>query len=180
MTTKRHSLFIYIGLLFVSCSMLEPNIRYGKVASDKSTVSKIKDLEKILNRSEEQASPQAKSILATGRSMINDGEILVGSCWDYINAVYNRADFPLNKRKTIMKSKKKGPFAKIDRIEPGDWLYYINHSYSRVEHSGVFIGWINRDKKKAVVMSYQGGKNKTPATYKIYDLKNVYHIIRPE
>lgn len=171
---------LYLTLFLVSCSMLSPNVRSGKVASDKASVSKIKDLEEILDRAEDNASPEGKAVLTTSRSMINDGEIIVGSCWDYINAVYNRADFPERKRKIVMKGKKKGPFAKIDRIESGDWLYYINHSYSRVEHSGVFVEWVNKDKKRAVVMSYQGGKNKSPATYKIYDLKNVYYIIRPQ
>ena len=168
-----------LTLFFVSCSILSPDIRSDKVPSDKGTITQIKDLEEILDRAENNASPEGKAILITSRSMINDGQIVVGSCWDYINAVYNRADFPANRRMTIMKSKKKGPFPKIDWIQPGDWLYYINHSYSRVEHSGVFVEWVNRDKKKAVVMSYQGGKNKSPATYKIYDLKNVYSIIRP-
>lgn len=171
---------LWLTLIFASCSMLSTDIRSGKASSDKGSVTKIKDLEAILDRAEDNASPEGKAILTTSRSMINEGEIVVGSCWDYINTVYNRADFPERKRKTIMKSKKKGPFAKIDRIQSGDWLYYINHSYSRVEHSGVFVEWVNRDQKKAVVMSYQGGKNKSPATYKIYDLKNVYYIIRPQ
>lgn len=116
----------------------------------------------------------------TSRAMIADERIIVGSCWDYINAVYNHADYPSRKRKIVLKGRKKGPFADISKILPGDWLYFINHSYSRVEHSGIFVNWMNKDKKSALVMSYQGGKNKTPATYKIYDLKNVYYIIRPE
>lgn len=168
-------LAFFLIIFFSSCSLMRT-----KSASDRPSGKKISDLEAILDRAEENASPQGKSILSVGRSMVTDREIVVGSCWDYINTVYNRANFPPNKRTIVLKSKKKGPFAKIDRIEPGDWLYYINHSYSRVEHSGIFVEWVNRDKKSAVVMSYQGGKKKSSATYKIYDLKNVYYIIRPE
>ncbi len=167
--------FLTLFLFLSACSFLSP-----KFASDQADGKKIKNLEEILDRSERSATPQGRAILTTSRKMIEVKEVVVGSCWDYINTVYNRADFPDSRRKMILKSKKKGPFANVESIEPGDWLYYINHSFSRVEHSGVFVEWVNRDKKKAVVMSYQGGKNKSPATYKIYDLKNVYTIIRPQ
>lgn len=158
-----------------SCSLVQT-----RTASDKSSSKKIKNLEQILDRAEENATSDGKAILTTSRSMIADEKIIVGSCWDYINAVYNQADYPENKRKIVLKGRKKGPFADISKILPGDWLYFINHSYSRVEHSGIFVDWVNQNKKSAVVMSYQGGKNKSPATYKIYDLKNVYYIIRPK
>jgi hypothetical protein len=79
-----------------------------------------------------------------------------------------------------LKGKINGPFADISLIRPGDWLYFINYSFSEVDHSGIFVEWTNIEKKYAVILSYQGGKNKSPATYKIYDLKNVYYIIRPK
>jgi hypothetical protein len=79
-----------------------------------------------------------------------------------------------------LKSKIVGPFADVSVIRPGDWLYFINHSYSERDHSGIFVEWTNFEKKRAVMMSYVGGKKKTPATYKIYDLSNVYYIIRPK
>lgn len=166
-------MFLLIMTL-ASCSSVRT-----KFPSDQASSKKIKNLTEILDRAEENATPKGKAILTTSRSMIEVREVVVGSCWDYINTVYNRSDYPEKRRKIILKSKKKGPFAEADQIQPGDWLYYINHSYSRVEHSGVFIEWMNREKKSALVMSYQGGKNKSPATYKVYDLKNVYHIIRP-
>ena len=148
--------------------------------SSDGTNKKIKDLETILDLSEERASPEGKIILSTSRSMIAEREVVVGSCWDYINAVYNRAQYPAANRVTALKSKIVGPFADVTVIQPGDWLYFINHSYSEVDHSGIFVEWINIEKKTAVIMSYVGGKRKSPATYKIYDLKNVYYIIRPK
>lgn len=111
----------------------------------------------ILDRAEEQASPEGKVILTTSRSMIAERLIVVGSCWDYINAVYNRAQYPADKRVSALKSKILGPFADVSIIQPGDWLYFINHSYSEVDHSGIFVEWINIDKKSAVMMSYKGG-----------------------
>jgi hypothetical protein len=146
--------------------------------NDDSSV-KIKNLESILDRAEEKATPEGKVVLTTSREMIADRKIVRGSCWDYINAVYNKAQYPSNKRVTALKSKIVGPFADVSVIQPGDWLYFINHSYSERDHSGIFVEWINMEKKTAVVMSYVGGKKKAPATYKKYSLRNVYYIIRP-
>jgi hypothetical protein len=152
----------------------------GGSYSDNGYNKKIENLEAILDEAEEKATPRGRIILETSRSMIKDQVIVVGSCWDYINAVYNRAQYPANKRVTTLKSKMKGPFADSSEILPGDWLYFINYSFKEVDHSGIFVEWINFEKKTAVVMSYRGGKHRAPATYRIYDLKNVYYIIRPK
>ncbi len=169
-------------LIFNSCAHLKPKPK--PIASlsnyDSAPNSKIKDLENILNRAQENASPEGKVILSAGRLMIAERKIVRGSCWDYINAIYNHALYPVDKRITPLKSKIIGPFADVSLIQAGDWLYFINYSFSEVDHSGIFVEWTNREKKYAVVLSYQGGKNKTPATYKIYDLKSVYYIIRPK
>ncbi|HXH74703.1 MAG TPA: hypothetical protein VNJ08_07040 [Bacteriovoracaceae bacterium] len=161
----------------ISCSSVRTK---SESLSDNIHKGKIKDLESILDRAEEKATPDGKVILTIGRSMITEREIVIGSCWDYINAVYNRALYPERKREHPLKSKTKGPFADVNTIQPGDWLYFINHSFSRRDHSGIFVEWIDIDKKKAVMMSYIGGKKRSPATYKIYNLENVYNIIRPK
>lgn len=169
-------LVVLVSFIFSACSsMKSKSYSYSDGAN-----KKIKDLESILDRSEEKASPVGKVILTTSRSMIAEREIVVGSCWDYINAVFNRAQYPPANRVTALKSKMVGPFADVTVIQPGDWLYFINHSYSEVDHSGIFVEWIDIEKKTGVIMSYVGGKRKSPATYKIYDLKNVYYIIRPK
>ena len=36
---------------------------------------------------------------------------------------------------------KAGPYADPATFLPGDWLYYVNHSYGDIEHSGVFVDW---------------------------------------
>lgn len=147
-------------------------------SSDTGSRAKISNLESILDKAEERASAPGREILITSRSMILDGEVVIGSCWDYINTVYTRAGFSPRDRMTVWKSKKKGPFVDLKTVEPGDWLYFINHSYREVDHSGVFVAWIDQRKKSAVIMSYQGGRKKTPASYKIYNLKNTYYLIR--
>lgn len=121
-----------------------------------------------------------EKILKTGEVMaLQTKEIVRGSCWDYIHTVYNRAGYPQSKRQYILKGKKRsGPYAKPDQIQPGDWLYYINHSYNGVEHSGIFVRWIDKKKRIASILSYGGESRKKPGRYRNYDLSNVYTIIR--
>ncbi len=131
-------------------------------------------------KSPKKASPQAKKILQKAREMSQKKRVIIrGSCWDYINAIYNQAGFPQKKQKIIFKSKKRGPYAKSSMLKTGDWIYHVNHSFHNVGHSGIFIGWIDKTKKLGLTLSYAGLGRKTPARYKVYDLSSVYHIIRP-
>lgn len=145
--------------------------------SDKARVDY--DLETILNEAEDKASVSGRKILENARMMINNQEIVLGSCWDYINAIYDRSVFPSRERKTIFKSKLPGPYADINQIQGGDWLYFINHSYNDVEHSSIFVAWIDYEAKIGLMISYAGGNQAKPARYKTYDLRSVYNIIRP-
>jgi hypothetical protein len=140
----------------------------------------IPQLEEILNQAELDATPEGKKILEMARLMISNQEIVLGSCWDYIDAIYNRSGFIEDDRETIYKSKLQGPY--IDdtkKINGGDWLYFINHSYGDVEHSSIFVAWTDVEKKLALMISYAGGNQSTPARYRIYDLTSVYNIMRP-
>ena len=144
---------------------------------DKAT--KINNLEEILNQAEYTATTAGRKIIEISRIMITNEEIIVGSCWDFIHAAYNRAGFPTNQRTTIFKSKLPGPYVQDNKINAGDWLYFINHSYNNVEHSGIFVAWTNLAKKEAVIISYPGGNQSKPGRYRVYDLSSVYNIIRP-
>ena len=141
--------------------------------------AKINNLEEILNQAEDTASVVGRKIIEISRIMITNEEIVIGSCWDFIHAAYTRAGFPTNQRVTIYKSKLPGPYVEINQIQTGDWLYFMNHSYNNVEHSGIFVAWTNLAKKEAVVISYPGGNQSKPGRYRIYDLSSVYNIIRP-
>ncbi len=112
--------------------------------------------------------------------MIKENVIIAGSCWDYIHEVYNREGYPISKRITIHKgTKNSGPYVDMDTIKAGDWLYFINHSYGDVEHSGIFIKWINKKKNIAKLMSYGGQNRNKPGRYKEYDIEHTYNIMRP-
>ena len=139
-----------------------------------------RDLNRVLDRAEEKASLQGKAVLMRGRMMILKSEMGLRGCWDYINGVYNQAGFPAKKRLTVFQSRKAGPYANTKEIRPGDWLYFVNHSYGGIEHSAIFVYWTNVRKHQALMLSYAGENRKAPARYKIYDLSNVYRIIRPQ
>jgi len=122
--------------------------------------------------------PSAYHVLCVGDRMIKNGILVKGSCWDYIDATFNRAGIPRKHRVTAFKSKKRGPYAKISQIKSGDWLYFINTSYHNSEHSAIFIDWIDKKRKIACMLSYQGEGKRKPARYKNYKLSRVYNIMR--
>ena len=132
----------------------------------------------LLSNAEMQSSLAAREVISTARQMaLNERTIIKGGCWDYLNAVFNRAGVS---RSTIHKGTYgQGPYANTSEIEVGDWLYYINHGYNGVEHSGLFVGWVDERAKQALILSYAGENRREPARYRVYDLSNVYQIMRP-
>ena len=193
MVTVPHSKFILIlaslSLALSACgnsvSQQAPaEFQHGQSDVEVHHPKKIKvqdsDLEAQLDLAEQTATPSGRAIIKKAREMITDQEIVIGSCWDYINAIYDRANVPNAKRKIIFAGEKAGPFADINLIEAGDWLYFINHSYGDVEHSAIFIMWTDLEHKQALMISYPGGNQSVPARFNTYDLSSVYHIMRPE
>lgn len=132
----------------------------------------------LLSDAETHSSRAASEVISTARKMaLNERTIIKGGCWDYLNAVFNRAGVS---RDTIHKGTYgQGPYANSKDIEVGDWLYYINHGYNGVEHSGLFVGWVDERAKQALILSYAGENRREPARYRVYDLSNVYQIMRP-
>ena len=132
----------------------------------------------LLSRAETQSSMAAREVIGTARKMaLNERTIIQGGCWDYLDAVFKRAGVTRN---TLHKGTyAEGPYASSNEIELGDWLYYINHGYNGVEHSGLFVGWVDEAAKQALMLSYAGENRQEPARYRVYDLSNVYQIMRP-
>ena len=132
----------------------------------------------LLSAAEAQSSMAARGVISTARTMaLNERTIIQGGCWDYLDAVFKRAGVS---RDTLHKGTYgEGPYANSSEIEIGDWLYYINHGYNRVEHSGLFVGWVDESAKQALMLSYAGQNRREPARYRVYDLSNVYQIMRP-
>ena len=169
---KFYYIFCLLFLILSSCATRKSG------TSDKS--DRAENYQELLNEAEARASNEGREILTLSRSMISSHEKISGSCWNYINTVYNRTGHPLKHRDVVFKGKLRGPYADFNLIQPGDWLYYVNHSYKGTEHSGIFVDWTNKDKKEALMISYAGEKRNTPARYKVYKLTNVYNIIRPK
>lgn len=155
-------LLVIILLLFLGCSSKAPR-RYH-----------------ITNVSHPPTSQAGNKILHVGKIMaLKDKEIIRGGCWDYIDTIYSRSGYTRGKRKYIYKTNKNSPpYAPLNLIKPGDWLYYINHSYGKVEHSGIFVRWHNKSKAQAVILSYGGERRNEPGRYLIYNIKNTYTILR--
>jgi hypothetical protein len=155
---------IFIFLITVSCSTNILN----------------EDMGAVLEKAESRADAGGKKVLEASQAMIADKEIVVGACWDYINAVFNRAGFPDGFRTTVYKSKFHGPYLNLkdETLKPGDWLYFVNHSFRESEHSAIFVDWADKDKKIAWMVSYVGGNKKQPAFYKKYSVANIYNIVR--
>ena len=132
----------------------------------------------LLSSAEMQSNTAAREVVSTARKMaLNERAIVQGGCWDYLDAVFKRAGVT---RDTVHKGTYgQGPYANSSEIEVGDWLYYINHGYNGVEHSGLFVGWVDERAKQALILSYAGENRREPARYRVYDLSNVYQIMRP-
>lgn len=132
----------------------------------------------VVLASEAMATPAAQKVLRQVRMMALDQRtILPGGCWDYLNAAFQRAGIG---RVTVFEGTyRSGPYADSEMLRSGDWLYYINHGYNDIEHSGLFIGWIDKPSRQALILSYAGESRHEPARYKVYDLSHVYQIMRP-
>ena len=166
----------------------QPNYRYPEVQRQVSSVLPAflsgnydnvdSEYLPLLSNAETQSSPAAREVISTARKMaLNERTIIQGGCGDYLNAVFKRAGVT---RDTIHKGTYgQGPYASSGEIEVGDWLYYINHGYNGVEHSGLFVGWVDEQAKQALILSYAGESRREPARYRVYDLSNVYQIMRP-
>ncbi|MDO5770101.1 MAG: hypothetical protein Q4P13_11400 [Psychrobacter sp.] len=132
----------------------------------------------VVLAAESMADPSAQKVLQRARTMtLNERAIIRGGCWDYLNRVFKQAGV---ERQTVFEGKYRGgPYADADSLRSGDWLYYINHGYKDIEHSGLFIGWVDKPARQALILSYAGEQRREPARYKVYDLSHVYQVMRP-
>jgi len=132
-----------------------------------------------LDAAERGASAEGRNVLQTGRRMILTDCIVSGACWDYINAVFDRAGYDDQHRTTVFRSRKAGPYADPALIHAGDWLYIVNHASHEIEHSVMFVAWSDLGAREGLVLSYPGRSRTVPARYQVYDLSSVYTIFRP-
>jgi len=133
----------------------------------------------LIRRAESSAAPAGRRVLRAARLMVERREIIRGSCWNWLNTAYKRAGYDAKNRRVIFRSKKSGPYADLNPLRPGDWIFHVNHSYGDIEHSGMFIAWIDRRRHRALMLSYGGENRRQPGRYRPYDITHTYQIIRP-
>lgn len=137
--------------------------------------------QEAVRAAEEGAGAGGRKVLETGRRMAMEERLIIpGACWDYANAIYERAGFGMSARETVFKSPKKGPYAKASQVRAGDFVSIINNASNGIEHSAIFVYWEDRTEMRGVLLTYAGNKRQVPARYLAYDLSSIYRIVRPK
>jgi hypothetical protein len=127
------------------------------------------------------ASDPGQRVLLSGEKIaFVEKRIMKGGCWDFVNAVYADAGFPAKQRRVVFQGKKKGPFAKAELIQPGDWIMHVNQEAAGIEHSSIFVRWIDRAAHRALALDYVGGNRPAPGRLSRHDYSRVYTVLRPK
>jgi hypothetical protein len=163
--------------LFFFCISFFANGQMSR--SDLQSLNSYCDCEQTFLHSDTSTEQQGGfKILKTGYQMAMVNKTIIrGSCWDFVNEVYNRSGFATAK-KTVFSSRKGGPYAASTLVQPGDWIYHVNHQYNNIEHSAIFICWKDFSKRIGITLSYAGGNRSVPAKFGEYQLNNIYSIFR--
>lgn len=121
--------------------------------------------------------------ILTARRMMSSGEEIHGSCYAYLSEVFARAGHnSWRKRRIVYRQGKTGPYANLDLIRTGDWLYIVTDPGRTPvgTHSVMFVRWEDKARGYASVISHPGwfagphtGREST------YDVTRTYRIIRP-
>jgi len=125
--------------------------------------------EKSTSLSEEFESIRKDSSLDSGQKAIKVAEIIEKNglknkhCWDFVAKVY--AEAGLKRKETFScVAKYEGadcaqncaPESELDNLKPGDHIFINNRNKAdqHGNHSVLFLGWKNKDKREANVMGY--------------------------
>ena len=120
-----------------------------------------------------------KKVLALGQKIaFVDREVIRGSCYRFVETVYNRAGYTADRRTIVFSRDRRGPFADPKIIKPGDWVMHVNLEFRYVGHSCIFVQWLDRKKHVGQMLDYVGMNRKQPASYRAHRLSRVFKIIR--
>jgi hypothetical protein len=122
-----------------------------------------------------RAEPGARRVLEAMHTMLAEGTVVRGSCYAWTNAVYHRAG---GRPQDVFHPARHGQYADASLLRPGDWVFFINHSFGNVTHSAIFVGWIDEGARTAMMASYPGGNRDSPGRFSGYELTNVYRVVR--
>ncbi|MFM7671961.1 MAG: hypothetical protein ACKO6Q_05135 [Bacteroidota bacterium] len=162
---------LFLGLAFSGSVMAQ---------ADRSTQNYCLCQDEASLQQAKQLDSASLQVLEIGRQMaLVTKTIILGSCWDFVNEVFIRAGVKSSK-KVVFKTKKAGPYADSKLVQPGDWVYHINHSNNNIDHSAIFICWKDYASRQAVTLSYAGMNRSVPARYAVYDLRSIFAIFRPQ
>lgn len=124
-----------------------------------------------------------RHVILTARGMMSRNETVRGSCYAYLSEVFSRAGHEGWRTRTIVhRSGREGPYANLDLIRPGDWLYIVNHPEATPvgTHSVLFVGWEDRARGYARVIEHSGwGAGPSAGQERGYDVSRTYRIVRP-
>jgi hypothetical protein len=127
------------------------------------------------------AGPGGKRVLETGQRLaFEEARIFRGSCWGFVNAVYEEAGYPAAKRVTIFRRQGNGAYADPALLAPGDWVMHINLEYGNVDHSAIFIDWIDRENLIARTLDHAGMNRPEPGKYRDHSMAKVFLIQRAQ
>lgn len=182
----KHKIGLVLTLLVLSACASTPRLAREKptpTMSHHKTTEKIQqdqaDHLGLILAAEQNTHGITQNILRQARQMtLFERAIVQGGCWDYLDAAWTRAGVPRQARQIVFQGNKNGQFAAPQQLQAGDWLYHINYSYHNIEHSGMFIGWVDFERRLGLTLSYAGSHRKEPARYRVYDLSGVYQITR--
>lgn len=121
-------------------------------------------------------------VILTARGMMRRGEVIQGSCYRYISEVYDRAGHSgWRNRRTVYQGNRNGPYASLDLVRPGDWLYIVNHPDRTPvgTHSVLFVGWQDRARGEAHVIEHSGWGAPSAGQERTYNISRTYRITRP-
>jgi hypothetical protein len=124
-----------------------------------------------------------RHVILTARGMMARGETVRGSCYAYLSEVFDRAGHEGWRTRTVVyQAGPNGPYADLDLIRLGDWLYIVNNPDSTPvgTHSVLFVGWEDRASGYARTISHAGwAAGASPGRESHYDISRTYRIIRP-
>lgn len=124
-----------------------------------------------------------RHVILTARGMMARNETVRGSCYRYLSEVFARAGHEGWRTRTIVhSSRREGPYANLDLIRPGDWLYIVNHPETTPmgTHSVLFVGWEDRASGYARVIEHSGWyAGPSAGQERGYDVSRTYRIVRP-
>jgi hypothetical protein len=130
-----------------------------------------------LQRAETTATPGGRRVLETVRTMLDDYTVVRGSCFDWVDAVYHHAGGHWHDA-FHGHGPRRGPYADASQLQPGDWVFFVNHEFGDDTHSAVFVSWADPSARRAIVASYAGGHRDEAGRFGEYTLTSVFRIVR--